>query len=730
MTEPTADRREPAEGMPIGALPASALVGVMVADDERVLEANDRCLAMLLRDRADLDAGMVRLHEITPPEHWLLDERALHAVTTTGHCAPYEKELIRGDGTRLPVRVEATLQTADPLRWSCMLVDLSEMRRAEDAHRFLWEAGRLLASTLDRRQALKTVAYLAVPQFADWCTVHIVEDGEIRTVEMIHRDPAAASLTRRLRERYPPNPDMPSGAYRVMHTGEPVLYSSIDDDLLKETTRDGEHVRILRELGTASAMVVPLMVRGEVLGTLSFVRGMDAPPYTSDDLVLAERLADRTAVAVDNARLFEGARNDLRELERVRRQLERTNARLNLLADTANRLLTSENPRDLVRGLFRRLSTELGLEVYFNYLVEDVDGQPRLRLDSWAGVDEATAHEWEWLAFGEAVSGRAAAIRDRIVVEHIDASNDPLVADLQEMGVTAYASHPLMAHGRLVGTLGLGTRRRPAFEADELALMRIISDQIAVTLDRAGLIRQLQVRAEELTRATNARDELLAVVSHDLRNSLGAILSYINLLRRLHPDAEGAQARYLDGIRLAGQWMHHYIQDLLDVAQMESGSLRVTPAPEALDRLVEEAMSMLRPLAADRDQALVVEVPAETPLVLVDRARFVQVLTNLVGNAIKFAPDSGRIEMHAEPLGDVVRISITDNGPGIRPEDADAIFQRFWQGDKGDRRGTGLGLAIARRIVEEHGGEIGFSSEPGQGTTFFFTLPRAEGPGV
>ncbi len=726
MTEALTDRREPADGSPLGLLAASELVGVMVSDGDRIVEANDRFLAMVRRDRAELESGALRLYDMTPPEHRLLDERALHAAFTTGRCAPYEKELIRSDGTRLPVLVEPALVATEPLLWSCLHIDLTEMRRAEDAHRFLSEAGRLLASTLDHRQALKTVAYLAVPQLADWCMVHVVEDGEIATAEIIHHDPGVASLTRRLRERYPPNPDVPEGAYRVIRTGEPVLYSHIDDDLLAESTRDGDHARILRELGTASAMVVPLMVRGEVLGAFSLVRGEGSPRYTPEDLVLAERLADRAAVAVDNARLFENARRDLRELERVRSQLERTNARLNLLSDTANRLLTSENPRDLVRSLFRRLSAELGLEVYFNYLVEDVDGRPRLRLDSWAGVDDATAQEWEWLAFGEAVSGRAAEIMGRVVAEHVAESDDPLVADLQDMGMTAYACHPLMAHGRLVGTLGLGTRRRPAFEPDELALMKIISDQIAITLDRAGLIGELQDRAEELTRATNARDELLAVVSHDLRNSLSAILSYTSLLHRLSPEAEGAQARYLDGMRLAGQWMHHYIQDLLDVAQLENGSLRIAPAPEALDRLVEEALAMLRPLAADRDQELAVDVAEDTPPVLVDRARFIQVLTNLVGNAIKFTPDAGHVTIRAETLDSAVRISVTDDGPGIRAEDADVVFERFWQGDKADRRGTGLGLAIARRIVEVHGGEIGFSSEPGRGTTFYFTLPRAD----
>ncbi len=213
-------------------------------------------------------------------------------------------------------------------------------------------------------------------------------------------------------------------------------------------------------------------------------------------------------------------------------------------------------------------------------------------------------------------------------------------------------------------------------------------------------------------------------MSHDLRNALNAILSYANLLTQ-HADPDRLAARYLDGIRLAGRWMGHYIQDLLDLAQLDEGGIRIEAKPEAADTLVEEAMGMLRPLARDREQELIVELPG-LPAVMADRARFVQVLSNLVGNAIKFTPDGGRITVRGAESDGMLRMEVEDTGPGIQPEEAEVVFERFWQGDRTDRRGAGLGLAIAKRIVEAHAGEIGLTSSPGEGSTFYFTLPLAD----
>ncbi len=701
------------------------LFGVMVADEQVVLDASDAFLALLGYSREDLLRGAIRLRTLTPPEHRVRDERALRAVLASGHCAHYEKELLRKDGTRVPVLVGPALISRDPVRWSCVVLDLSEVRQAEEAQRFLSEAGRLLAGTLDPRQTVRTIAYLAVPRLADWCAIDLVEDDEIRTVELVHREGTRAGTARRVKERYPPRPDAPSDAYRVIRTGESVLRTRLDDEAVEAMARDGGHLRALRDLGTAGMIIVPLTVRGTPIGALTLVAAGPERSWDRDDLLLAERFADRAALAIDNARLLESAESELRERERVRRQLQKTNARLNLLSEAADRLLTSDRPRDVVRSLFRQLSAELGLEVYFNYLV--VEDGSWLRLDSWAGVADEQARAWERLAFGEAVSGRVAERRRRIVSEEIDASDDPLVADLREMGVTAYACHPLLAHGRLVGTLGFGTRKRPGFEPDELSLMQTVADQIAITLDRARLMNELRLRAEELARATRAREELLAVVSHDLRNALNAILSYTDLLTQHAPEDEGPAVRYLDGIRLAGRWMSHYIQDLLDMARLDEGGIRIDPRPEAVPELVEEAMGMLRPLARDRELTLEVDVPDALARALVDRGRFVQVLSNLVGNAIKFTPDGGRVAVRARAdADDGVRLEVEDNGPGIAAEDTEAVFDRFWQGDATDRRGAGLGLAIAKRIVEAHGGRIGLASHPGQGTTFYFTLPVAE----
>jgi len=173
------------------------------------------------------------------------------------------------------------------------------------------------------------------------------------------------------------------------------------------------------------------------------------------------------------------------------------------------------------------------------------------------------------------------------------------------------------------------------------------------------------------------------------------------------------------------------IQDLLDVARIEASGLSVVPEPQELSTILEEARQLALPRAREQAVELAIDLPAGLPLVLADRDRVLQVLSNLVGNAIKFTPAGGQvlIEAFAEPGW--VRTMVSDTGPGIPDEDQDKVFDRFWQVKRSDRGGAGLGLAIVKGIVEAHGGAVEMSNRSGQGSVFSFTLPRpseADGP--
>jgi signal transduction histidine kinase len=236
----------------------------------------------------------------------------------------------------------------------------------------------------------------------------------------------------------------------------------------------------------------------------------------------------------------------------------------------------------------------------------------------------------------------------------------------------------------------------------------------------------------EASEATRARDEVLAVVAHDLRNPLSTILMSCALLletaSRSESRDEGTERRPLALMHKAAERMQRLIQDLLDVKRIEAGRLGVEPRAEFLAAVIGEAVEMLRPLADSNGLGLVGEVPTDLPQAMIDPPRIQQVLSNLVGNAIKFTPRGGTIAVSAEALADALRLAVTDSGPGIPPDQLPHIFGRFWQAKATDRRGIGLGLAIAKGIVEAHGGRIWVESQPGKGSTFFFTVPHASPP--
>jgi PAS domain S-box-containing protein len=234
---------------------------------------------------------------------------------------------------------------------------------------------------------------------------------------------------------------------------------------------------------------------------------------------------------------------------------------------------------------------------------------------------------------------------------------------------------------------------------------------------------------EERTRAILAREEILAMVSHDLKNPLGAILLTTALLRRM--ELEGEQGERVRGnvekIQRAAERMNSLIRDILDVARIEAGHFLVEPAPHSPLALMDEAIELLQPLAVQKGLRLERQARGESlGPVRCDRERVLQVFSNLLGNAIKFTPAGGLVCVRAEPgEGATVRFSVKDTGPGIPAEQVPHLFDRYWQARDKARMGTGLGLFIARGIVTAHGGHIWVDSTVGVGSTFSFTLPRA-----
>ena len=248
-----------------------------------------------------------------------------------------------------------------------------------------------------------------------------------------------------------------------------------------------------------------------------------------------------------------------------------------------------------------------------------------------------------------------------------------------------------------------------------------VSEQKRVESERLVLMEQERLARAEAESAVQSRDDILAIVSHDLRNPLNIIAMSANLLEA--PIGDEKRATQLGIIRRAVTRMNRLIGDLLDVSQITSGTLRISTERVNVAAICEEAAHVFLPLLAAKEQAFACRAPAQPVFVQADRDRISQVLANLIGNAHKFTPEGGQVELRAEALHGFVRFSVADTGPGLSARDLPHIFDRFWQSRRVRRGGVGLGLPITKGIVNAHGGDIRVESTAGVGTTFFFTLP-------
>jgi signal transduction histidine kinase len=311
-----------------------------------------------------------------------------------------------------------------------------------------------------------------------------------------------------------------------------------------------------------------------------------------------------------------------------------------------------------------------------------------------------------------------------LVVPRWAASCDVLLSDDAPDATRLVA--PVATEEGIVGVLALGGCGGDAHVADQALV-----DELAARLGLAAEHARLLAAAE---RATRERERLLAVVAHDLRNPLGAVAMYAEVLSSLQPDDGSADSYTRDAlasIHASTAGMQQLVEDLLDAGSLRGGALRVHRAERRVGAAFEEAERMLHPLADAGAVTLTVEAApqAATRVALVDQQRLVQLLSNLVGNAIKFTPPGGEVVVRYAVDEDGVTASVTDTGTGIAPDDLPHLFAAFWRGDGATqrandaRRGVGLGLWIAQSIVQAHGGTLRVESMPDVGTTFHFALP-------
>ena len=256
----------------------------------------------------------------------------------------------------------------------------------------------------------------------------------------------------------------------------------------------------------------------------------------------------------------------------------------------------------------------------------------------------------------------------------------------------------------------------------DIERLQVFADLLAVSLRRAILLEKLERHRQELEEAMRRKNELLRIVAHDLRNPINTIAVAASILET-NPPSEIALRKLYEIIDRSAKRMNRLIHDLLDEAVIErSGSLPIKPQPHPASSLAEEICELSRVQARAKTVHVECQIQGKA-MVYADRDRILQVLTNLIDNALKFTPPGGRITVRSEVHNDHVRFSISDTGLGIPEEYREKIFEPYFQAPEAAHLGSGLGLAISKQIVEQHGGSIWAESNKGAGATFTFTLP-------
>jgi PAS domain S-box-containing protein len=439
--------------------------------------------------------------------------------------------------------------------------------------------------------------------------------------------------------------------------------------------------------------------------------------------------------------LFANIIEDFTERKQAQEALQRSEAHFKLLSQTAEQLIMWKDIQAVVNDLCKKAMEHLDCQVFFNYLIDQKAG--RLHLNAFAGIPDDEARKIDWLDFGAAVCGCAAIEEIPIIIDNILTTPDPRTELVKSYGIQAYACHPLIVRGEVIGTLSFGTKTRMSFSEEDLVLMRRIAAQVAMAMERARLIDQLkksrdeleikvQERTadlkkmnEELRRSNMALEDFAHVASHDLQEPLRKIMTFSERLATIKDDYLSDQTHdYLARMKHAANRMHLLIQDLVKYS-------RVTSSPEHfrvmnLRESVDDAVKDLSVLIDETEGQIEID---ELPDVKANRIQMSQLFVNLINNALKYRSKlKPLIRIYSNPSTDELfhEIHIEDNGIGFDEIYLDRIFKPFQRlhGKNSPYQGTGMGLTICSRIVEYHGGSITAKSEPGRGSSFIVRLPK------
>lgn len=512
--------------------------------------------------------------------------------------------------------------------------------------------------------------------------------------------------------------------------GKAVLYRTPE---VVEDLRQYGHVKCDMHLqsGIRSLVSVPIIYRDEVIGVMDLATP-DVRRYTAEEIRLYQSIANTIAGAINNASYVRQINRQKNELAELVDRLRRSNEQLRLTYNVQTRITSSINLDETLDAIIENAPMMVGLNNCVIFTVDEGEiteirgtqphdkaaGQIRFRMDELIATKEAMENR------------RAIVIEDALLYPRISQRLVHL------LGARTCIIIPLAARDKVLGAMWLYDTRGPrAYSEEDLAGASALSSQASIALDNALLFQELS-RAkgeledsyERLKSLDRMKMEFFTIISHELRTPLTTIKGYSELLKDgiLGPVNEEQRDR-LTKIDASVDRLTSIVENLSDISGMASKQFSGKKLPVSLNELIDEVVRGITFIAETKRIPIALDVPLKLPIIYADRGKIEQVLLNILNNAIKYTPDGGRISVTARDEDDHLLVAVHDTGIGIPARDLENIFSGFYHAGyklSYEYKGVGLGLAISRRIIEGHGGKIWAESEPGRGSTFFFTLPK------
>ncbi len=502
------------------------------------------------------------------------------------------------------------------------------------------------------------------------------------------------------------------------------LLFNLDEDAFKSFLAEpraqivDEGLELHPRLKVRSGLVVPIATKDETYGLLLLLNRLDEKPFADEDALLMDLVAANIAGALEKAYLYDQTQGRLTEMVTLYAISQQINSSLDLTTVLETIVDVIKHVMDCRGACIFLLNEETG----------------------WLEIRAASGLTSRWrkeakLRVGEGVSGKVAATGKPIYIP--DTYEDPEFIFF-DRSVRSLLVVPLVVKDKVIGTLSIDDIKPNAFTPEDERFLSIVAAQAAVAIENATLYEKLKERAqilkkayEEMSELSRLKTQFVQNISHELRTPLTFIKGYVELLleQAMGPLSD-EQKEALEVVSEKADVITRLVEDIVLLQKAEAGKLDM--APVSIYEVAKLSVQSASLVANEAGLEIHLDATPDIPLVMGDKTRLMQVFDNLLSNAIKFSPEGGIITVRLKDVGDFVQAEVQDQGIGIPEDELDKIFDRFYQVDGSTTRrfgGMGLGLAIAKSIVEAHGGRIWVESKLGEGSTFYFTVPKAR-PGV